>query len=118
MGPASGEIVHGAPGRLDAHPGDPPTAWNLDHLARDPSALQRLPFPLLLDLRRQVRHLDADVEAAIEHLKLRHHREADIGEVVDVEEAARRLNTSADSLYRKHNRLRLGYIDPLDGRLK
>jgi hypothetical protein len=118
MDQTSGEIVQGSPGRLDAHPGMITTAWNLDHLARDPSALHSLPVPALLDLRRKIRHLDADIELAIERVRLRDQRQTDIGEVMDVGEAARRLNTSADSLYRKHNSLRLGYIDPLDGRLK
>ncbi len=38
--------------------------------------------------------------------------------VLDVETAAKRLGTSCDSLYRKRKRLRLGYVDPLDGKLK
>jgi len=39
-------------------------------------------------------------------------------EVVGIEEAARLLGTSTDSLYRKRKRLRLGYLDPLDKKVK
>jgi len=38
--------------------------------------------------------------------------------VLTIEEAAARLRTSEDSLYRKRRSLRLGYRDPLDGRIK
>ncbi len=40
------------------------------------------------------------------------------GLVLTIEEAAARLRTSEDSLYRKRRSLRLGYRDPLDGRIK
>lgn len=38
--------------------------------------------------------------------------------VLTVKQAAERLGTSVASLRRKRKRLRLGYLDPLDGRLK
>ena len=38
--------------------------------------------------------------------------------VLTIKEAAARLQTSPASLYRKRKRLRIGYIDSLDGRLK
>jgi predicted DNA-binding transcriptional regulator AlpA len=90
----------------------------LAEVQADPTLLSRVPLDVLVDLRRQVRHLDADVDAAIARQMLRGHRQPDVAEVLDVETAAKRLGTSRDSLYRKRKRLRLGYIDPLDGKLK
>jgi excisionase family DNA binding protein len=40
------------------------------------------------------------------------------GAVLMVAEAAKRLRCSEDSIYRKHRRLKLGYIDPLDRKWK
>src|SRR5262245_21605562 len=91
-------------------------AW--DSVFSDPAILQQLPLDVLLDLRRHVRRLDGDLEAAIV-AQMAHHPDQPIAsQVVDTETAAAFLGTSKDSLYRKHKRLRLGYIDPLDGRLK
>jgi hypothetical protein len=39
-------------------------------------------------------------------------------ELLDIGQTAELLRTTKDSLYRKRKRQRLGYIDPLDGRLK
>ncbi len=39
-------------------------------------------------------------------------------EILGVDEAALYLRVSVDSLYRKRKRLGLGYLDPIDGRLK
>lgn len=69
-------------------------------------------------LHRQVRYLDADISAAITNRRTQPSGQHDMGAVLSIDEAAKRLNTSSDSLYRKRKRLRLGYIDPLDGRLK
>jgi hypothetical protein len=84
----------------------------------DPDVLNRLPVGVLVDLRRQVQHLTADLDAAISHHVAQTPGQSDISQVLDKNEAAKRLDTSPDSLYRKRKRLRLGYIDPLDGRLK
>ena len=84
----------------------------------DLTVLDHLPTQALVGLRRQVRHLDADIDAAITSRMAKGIGRQDMGAVMGIEEAAKRLDTSSDSLYRKHNRLRLGYIDPLDGRLK
>jgi hypothetical protein len=80
--------------------------------------LDRLPLDALVDLRRQARHLDAAFDAAIARRLAHGPDHSAVGDVLDVETAAKRLGTSPDSLYRKHRHLRLGYIDPLDGRLK
>ena len=91
---------------------------SLGEVLADAAILGRLPLEALIGLRRQVRHLDADVDAALaRRLALGADRSEPI-EVVGVEEAAKLLDTSTDSLYRKHKRFRLGYIDTLDGRLK
>jgi hypothetical protein len=84
----------------------------------DPTALDQLSLTVLVDLRRQIRHLDAEVDGAIARRAPLEPGQPGPDAVLGVEEAARRLDTSADSLYRKHKRLRLGYKDPLDGRLK
>jgi hypothetical protein len=42
----------------------------------------------------------------------------EMGEVLGIDEAAKRLGTSPDSLYRKRQRLCLGFRDPLDGKIK
>ena len=39
-------------------------------------------------------------------------------ELLDISQTAELLRTTKDSLYRKRKRQRLGYVDPLDGRLK
>ena len=90
----------------------------LAQVSADPTILDGLPLDVLVNLRRQIRHLDADLHAAIDRQTLSGHREPTMGDVLDVETAAKRLGTSRDSLYRKRKRLRLGYIDPLDGKLK
>jgi excisionase family DNA binding protein len=41
-----------------------PAALSLDALVEDPGRLAALPFETVLELRRHVRHLDADLEAA------------------------------------------------------
>ena len=91
---------------------------NLAQVQADPTLLDRLSFDILVDLQGQVLRVDADLKAAISRQIFRALRHTDTGDVLDVRTAAKRLGTSEDSLYRKHRRLRLGYIDPLDGRLK
>ncbi len=86
----------------------------------DPDALDGLPVDALVTLRRQVKLLDAEIGAAFDRRMVTsvNDRDSREGEVLDKAAAARELGTSEDSLYRKRKRLRLGYIDPLDGRLK
>jgi len=90
----------------------------LAEIQLDIGLLERVQLDALITLRRQARHLEADLAAAIERRMVREPAPPVLGEVLGVEEAAKRLGTSPDSLYRKHRRLRLGYKDPLDGRLK
>jgi hypothetical protein len=95
-----------------------PLAPTLAEVQADPTILDRLPVEALVALRRQVRHLDAYLDAAVIRQLAQAHHKPEIGAVLAVKQAAERLETSADSLYRKRKRLRLGYVDPLDGRLK
>jgi hypothetical protein len=90
----------------------------LDALVADPGLARALPLEVLIELQRQVRHVSADLGAAIARQTIQGQSKPMIAEVLGVEEAAKRLDTSSDSLYRKRERLRLGYIDPLDRRLK
>src|SRR5437016_1053491 len=82
----------------------------------DPALLDTLSTGTLADLRRQLAYLAADVDAALTRKPARQ-AEAH-GRVLTVKETAEYLRTSEDSLYRKHRRLRLGYLDHLDGKLK
>ena len=91
---------------------------NIHEVQADRTLLDRLPVDALVDLRRQIRYLDADLDAAIARHLAQGDDQPGVNEVVDAETAAALLGTSMDSLYRKRKRLRLGYIDPLDGRLK
>src|SRR5438128_2710619 len=84
----------------------------------DPAVLERLPLEALLGLRRQLQHLDVELGAAIARQPISQSPALDAPRVMDVVSAAEALKTSPDSLYRKRKRLRLGYIDALDGRLK
>ena len=103
---------------MTERPVGPVPVPSLGEVLADAAILGRLPLEALIGLRRQVRHLDADLDAALaRRVALGTDRPESI-EVVGVEEAAKLLDTSTDSLYRKHKRLRLGYIDNLDGRLK
>lgn len=86
----------------------------LDDLARDPSQAAALPPDAARALFGQAVLVQT---ALLPYLGTPEPRPERV-EVLGVEEAARRLGTSADSLYRKRKRLRLGYIDPLDGKLK
>lgn len=99
-------------------PGAAPCIPTLTAAANDPSILGGLPFHVLLDLKRAHEHLGAELDAAILQALQPSAERGDPLAVLDVKTAAERLGTSRDSLYRKHQRLRLGYIDPLDGRLK
>lgn len=91
---------------------------SLGEVLADRTLLGGLPISVLVDLRRQLRHLDADLDAVIADRMAPASSHQDMTTVLGVDETARRLDTSPDSLYRKRKRLRLGYIDPLDGRLK
>ena len=99
-------------------PATPAALPSLHEVQADRTILDRLPINVLAELRRQVRHLDADLGAAMMRPTPNSQQEASVRGIVDVKKAAELLETSTDSLYRKHKRLRLGYIDPLDGRLK
>jgi len=80
----------------------------------NPEALRALPHPALVDLRRRLAHLVADADALLSKPTAT----AEPAKVLTMSEAALMLRCSRDALYRKHSRLKLGYVDPLDGRLK
>ena len=97
----------------------PPTPVpSLSEVVNDRGLIERLPIEVFVEYERQVDYLKADLNAAARKQLARGNAQPTVGEILDVEEAAKGLNTSPDSLYRQHKRLRLGYIDPLDGRLK
>jgi hypothetical protein len=104
------------PARVPSSPVAVPT---LADLLADPSVFDGLPRTLQDVLFEQAVVLEARLRAKV---MARHRTDerapTEMGEVLGIEEAAKRLGTSVDSLYRKRLRLRLGYRDPLDGRLK
>jgi hypothetical protein len=96
----------------------PDIAQVIARVLADPATLDGLPRPVLVELQRQLRHVDADVAAALTRTATPGQGAPEITDVLDVTEAAKRLNTSTDSLYRRRKALRLGYLDPLDKHLK
>jgi hypothetical protein len=75
------------------------------------------PLPHLIAERQATAEKLARLDAAIT-LALAQGGSAGQGDILDVGAAAKRLGCSRDSLYRKHHRLKLGYRDALDGKLK
>lgn len=82
----------------------------------NPDMLGTLPRPALVDLRRQLSRLVADADALLATLPTATAEAPP--KVLTMEEATLFLRCSRDSLYRKRHALRLGFVDPLDGRLK
>lgn len=89
----------------------------LADLLADPSTFADLSPKVQADLYEQVEVLAAQLRVKI---MVRHRGDArtQTSEIVGRDEAAKHLRTTVGSLHKKHKRLRLGYIDPLDGRLK
>jgi hypothetical protein len=79
--------------------------------------IEPAPLPNLIAERQATAEKLAQLDAAIT-LALAQDSIGGPGEVLGVEAAAKRLACSQDALYRKHRRLRLGYKDALDGKLK
>jgi helix-turn-helix protein len=71
----------------------------------------------LIERRRALAVELADVEAEIERQRGTG-GSSTAGAVLTIEEAAQRLRTTVDALYRKRLRARIGYKDPLDGKIK
>jgi hypothetical protein len=103
------------PLRLATGPVAVPT---LPEVLADRALLDPLPRHVLMGMRRQTRYLAACIAAALASRPAPGTGPPEPIEVMEVDEAAKLLHTSADSLYRKRKRLRLGYIDTLDGKLK
>jgi hypothetical protein len=102
---------------LGTHPAAIPS---LAEVIADPGLARDVSLPTLVEYRRQAAHLVADLDAAILSRP-----PAEMGQIDDshlpvltIDEAAARLRTSQDSLYRKWRRLRLGYRDPFDRKIK
>src|SRR5262245_12520300 len=94
----------------------PPT---LDQVARDRAVLDDLPAEVLIELRRQCRHLHDDLDAALLRSQARWAaRATEVERVVLVEEAAKMLATSEDTLYSKWRHLPFAFKDALDGKIK
>lgn len=102
----------------DAFPRRVGLAPSLAEVLANPAVLDRLAVDVLLDLRRQVRHLHTDLDAAIVRQLADRRGQVAAERVVGVEEAAKRLLTSEDTLYAKWKKLPFAYKDPLDGKIK
>ncbi len=94
------------------------SAPSLATLAADPEAVARLSLAEAVELRREAQRLAADLDAVVSRAISGAPPKAEAGPVLGVKEAAALLGTSQDSLYRKHKTHRLGYICPLDRKLK
>ena len=82
----------------------------------EPDLLGTLSRPALVALRRRLAHLIADADALLSPLSTMEPEAAP--KVLTLDEAALLLRCSKDSLHRKHRKLKLGFIDKLDGKLK
>jgi len=80
----------------------------LADLQANPGLLEQLPTELLVDVRRQLRHLDSDVDAILARRLLRHDGQpapAAPERVLKVEEAARLAGVTKNWLYRHADQL-------------
>lgn len=91
----------------------------LDDLRREPGLATSLPRPLVAQLYADVARLEADLRARLFAFSVDDASPpAPVGDrAVGLEEAARLLAMSTDSLYRKWRSLGIGYKDA-DGRVK
>jgi hypothetical protein len=93
-------------------------APTLAEMLADPSGVEVLSIEAAVNLRREALRLAADLDAVVARGLSTGTPKAVLAPVLGVKEAAVMLGTSTDSLYRKHKSLRLGFICPLDGKLK
>lgn len=86
---------------------DPPApAPSLDEFARNPDRAATLPLDALLELQRQLRYLEADVERHLaERLAQQHGSDGRPDRRLDVDAAAAKLSVSTDWLYRHADEL-------------
>jgi hypothetical protein len=86
----------------------------------DPRLLDDLPVTALLELQRQHLLIGVSLKIAITKCLVSQHASARTGpdRLVLIDEAATMLGTSTDSIHRKWKRLRLGFIDVIDGKWK
>jgi len=91
----------------------------LAQVLREPETLGSLGRAVLVALRRQAAHLLADLDAHLaSQVPAASPDEATTPKILTVAEAALMLRCSKDALYRKHRKLKLGFVDALDGKLK
>jgi len=94
---------------------------SLPDVQADPVLVQQLPRPVAIEYRRQLRRLDADLEAHIaantDRVECAREPE-ESGRAVGLDEAARLLSMERRTLERKPTWQRLGGYKDLDGRVK
>lgn len=90
----------------------------LAEIITDPAKVELLSIDAAVNLRREALRLAADLDAVVARGLSTAHPKAELAPVLGVKAAAAMLGTSTDSLFRKRKRLGLGYLDPLDGKLK
>jgi hypothetical protein len=100
------------PARITAVP-------SLMQVVQNPGLLEGLPLDVLVDLQRQLGHVGVDLAGAIARSQARPATGTTEPEhVVLIDEAARMLATSEDTLYSKWKKLPFAFKDPLDNRIK
>lgn len=91
----------------------------LAQIMEDRTLLDALPSDVLIGLRRECDHLYADLDAEIaRQQQARWMGTTEPERVVLIDEAARMLATSEDTLYSKWRKLPFAFKDPLDGKIK
>ena len=92
--------------------------WN--DLFADPSLFDRLPSEAQATLYEQIAAMQAKLLAKtiINARSTAQQSSSEPDRALGIGEAARRLNTSKDSLYRIWRRLPFAYKDPIDGKVK
>jgi hypothetical protein len=100
-------------------PPSPVRLPTLEQIAHDRSVLDDLPADVLIELRRQCGHLYDDLDAAVLRNQARGvPSPTEVEGVVMLEEAAKMLATSEDTLYSKWRNLPFAFKDALDGKIK
>jgi hypothetical protein len=93
----------------------------LESVQANPDLIERLPSEVIAALYSQAASVEAILRArllALNAVGQGQPMSIESERALHIEEAARLLNTSADSLYRKWPKLPFAYKDPLDGKIK
>jgi len=92
---------------------------SLAEVAANPVLLRQLPVDILVGLRSETTGLTADIEAQLLLLAADgRRRPAESDHLILIEDAARLLATSVDSLHRRWRQLPFAFKDPIDGKIK